>query len=219
MNKIALIALLVCAPALATKPEPPKPTPSSTSSSVSASEAHATSKSSSAAQSHSTSKATGGNASATGGKSTSSQSQNANASNAGNSQTLNQSYEQVRQAPAVAQGSIIPPACGAGGNAGGSNSNGAGFLGFSWVTADCHRYIAAQNYLALGMPEFACAILNTTKTSKRVTKELGIALPDCGLAEKDNSDPVPTVVVIPTTGDAKDTDEKIRRAFEASQKK
>lgn len=166
----------------------------------------------------SSSKATGGNA-ATGPQS---QQQTASADNLGNAQTVNQHYEQPRQAPAVAQGSIIPPSCGAGGNAGGSNSHGAAFLGFSWVTADCHRYIAAQNYMALGMPDFACEILNTTKTAKRVVRELGIPLPDCRFAEKNlqrKADSAPTVVVIPTTGESKDMDEKLRRAFEASQSK
>lgn len=222
MKTMLVLILMMAVPAYATNKPPEKPvTPTNTSQSVSSATAKANAAAKASSNSAAKSSATGGSAKSTAtggaggnastGPQSQDQSQNASADNAGNTQTLHQTYEQVRQAPSVGQGSIIPPACGAGGNAGGSNSTGAAFLGFSWVTADCHRYITAQNYLALGMPEFACEILNTTKTSKRVVSELGIELPACGKAKEKQPDAVPTVVVVPTVDPG--VDAKIERAF------
>jgi hypothetical protein len=100
-----------------------------------------------------------------------------NASNLGNAQSVNVSHSGVRNAPSVAQGALITSGCGFGGNAGGSNVNGAGFLGISFTTNECYLYMLAQSFSAIGMPDTACDVLLSTRSARHAFK--GKALPDC----------------------------------------
>lgn len=122
----------------------------------------------------------GGDAKATGG--------DAQAINEGVEQAVQFSYP--RQAPAVAQGSIALAGCGAGGNAGGSNTHGAAFLGLAWVTRECHGWTLAQTYAALGYIKAACEVANSQKAARRAQKR-GATLPDC------NNLPVPVAPAEP----------------------
>ena len=183
-TKLFFFALLLASSSVfATSPpsETSKPTSAiagSTSVSASASVAQASSESTSA----STSVSHGGNSVATGGEA--SQSQTAlggDASNNGNSQatTINQSAP--RNAPSVAQGSLIPSGCGVAGNAGGSGVNGSGFLGIAFTTDECYKFLLAQSFSAIGMPDTACDVLLTTKAARKAFK--GKTLPSCTTAE------------------------------------
>lgn len=91
-------------------------------------------------------------------------------------------YEQVRQAPAVAQGSFAIQGCGAAGNVGGSNTHGAAFLGVGFTPAECYAFLLAQSYQAVGQTEAACLVLNSTKAARRAAKR-GVALPSCAPGE------------------------------------
>jgi hypothetical protein len=110
------------------------------------------------------------------------------ANNEGVEQAVEFSYP--RQAPSVAQGSIAIAGCGAGGNAGGSNTGGAAFLGFSWVTPECHGWTLAQTYAAIGDVKAACEVANSQKAARRAAKR-GATLPDC------NNLPVPVAPAEP----------------------
>lgn len=179
---IAIIALVLSAPAFATskppEPQPPKPAQAISSSSATAvAGALATavvgdvSASQKQGQAQHQQQGQQQSQTATGGS----------ANNEGN--TLTVTHQQVRQAPSLGQGSIMVGTCGAGANGGGSNSSGAAFLGFAWTPAECHKYLVAANYASLGMYTMACQILNTTKAAKRTAEELGIPMPNCTFEE------------------------------------
>jgi hypothetical protein len=174
----AIALSLVASPAFATGRTPtPKPQP-----------AQAISESSAAAVAGALANAVVGDVSATAEQTQSqsqeqSQTQRANAASAAYNYGNTLSYQEVRQAPSIAQGSLMVGTCGAGANGGGSNTSGAAFLGFAWTPAECHKYLVASNYAALGMYTMACQILNTTKAAKRTAEELGIPMPNCTFEE------------------------------------
>lgn len=155
-SKIAcflIAAVVICGHAFAHKidlPLPPDPKAQAT--------ATAAAQSTSNADSTANSTATGGNG--TGGSS-------------------NLSFNAERSAPSLAQGGLFVGDCGAGGNAGGSNSNGAGFLGISWTPKDCKLLLAAQAFHAIGMSDEACRMIVGISAVKARYKELGIDPPDC----------------------------------------
>ena len=99
----------------------------------------------------------------------------ASANNAGNSQNV--TFADAREAPGVAQGAVVIPTCGAGGNAGGSSTQGAAFLGLAYVPAKCYDLMYAGAYAALGQVQAACDILKGGKFGKRA-KRNGITLPE-----------------------------------------
>lgn len=119
-------------------------------------------------------------------------------------------YQQVRQAPSIAQGSFAISGCSVGGNAGGSNKNGAAFLGFGWTPKECYAFMLAQAYQSIGQYKAVCDILRNTKTGKRLERD-GIELPEC----------LPEIVVVPAPVDLSEyaTKEELNRAFEKSQMK
>jgi len=131
---------------------------------------------------------------------------NSSVSNTGNSTSnsggnvQNTVYEQVRQAPSVAQGSFAISGCGVAGNVGGSNSHGAAFLGVGFTTDECYLFIQAQAYQAVGQTKAACEVLNHTKAAERLVKK-GMMLPLCEqpapvvVTEKAPASP-PVVVVV-----------------------
>lgn len=98
-----------------------------------------------------------------------------------------------RQAPAVGQGSFAIQGCGVGGNAGGSNTNGAAFLGITFTPAQCYDFMLAQAYQAAGAYRAACEVLNTSKAGRRAKKR-GVELPVCYAPAPPPVAP-PTVVV------------------------
>lgn len=99
------------------------------------------------------------------------------ANNNGNAQNVN--FSSPRSAPSVGQGSLFAGDCGAGGNAGGSNTHGAAFLGMVWTPYDCKLFKAAAAYMALGMADAACNMVNGISAVEKRWKELGMTPPDC----------------------------------------
>jgi len=161
------------------------------------------------------------------------------ANNAGNLQVMN--FQQRRNAPSVAQGGLSIPGCGGTGvNAGGSRPGGSGFLGWSWTDGDCYLLLAAAQFTAIGMPDSACDMVLEMDAvqeayEKKAKRERGRKakpqFPNCtssenrdltsAAAELDRL--VAFILAQPQTekcGDKKClTEEALRRAFEASQRK
>lgn len=136
------------------------------------------------------------------------QSQTANggasqAVNHGNNASQSTEFNYPRQAPSVGQGSIAIAWCGAGGNAGGSNSHGAAFLGVAFTPADCKLLLAAAAYQALGMWDSACEMVNGISAVKARWKALGANPPSCAIKQPDPVVPreTPPVSVNVTTTD------------------
>lgn len=201
--KSLLLLTLVPLLALATNPPSSVPTPTTATSSSSSSAASlsvsgsSASGEASAAQQQTAQGGNGGKAIAHGGTvgnttshsgdSAAEQFQSAN--NEGNSLAVTNTHP--RQAPSTAQGSLMIGACGAGGNAGGSNTGGSAFLGVTWTPADCKLLLAAAAYQALGMSDAACEMVNGIKAVKARWKALGVAPPSC------EAKPVPVAIVPP----------------------
>jgi hypothetical protein len=120
---------------------------------------------------------------------------------ANNELTLTQNYTTRRQAPSVAQGSLMIGSCGAGGNAGGSNSGGAAFFGITWTPRDCKLLLAAAAYQSLGMNDASCEMINGISVVKKQWKELGIEPPKC---EVKLPEPVAAAPASPTNVPAQD---------------
>lgn len=113
---------------------------------------------------------------------------NSQAVNSGNNADQSVAFDYPKLAPSVGQGSLMIGSCGAGGNAGGSNSNGAAFLGIAYTPADCKLLLAAAAYQALGMWDSACEMVNGISAVKARWKALGVSAPSCRV-----SPPVPVV--------------------------
>jgi hypothetical protein len=213
--KLAILLALIPAIAIAGKPkDPPKPAPVPVSTAVAhsdaASESHATS--ASGAWSGSTSSALGGDATAAGGNATGGNSTSTSGdstSTADNALTLNTTVE--RSAPSIAQGSLYIGDCGGAANGGGSNSNGAGFLGFAWTPKDCKILLAAAAFRAIGMADASCEMINALSVVKERFKELKQAPPPCVT----KPDPVPAAPRDPDLSKFA-TKEELDRAFRAS---
>lgn len=113
----------------------------------------------------------------------------ASASNGGNTLTVNET--QVRNAPALGQGSFAIQGCGVAGNVGGSNTNGSGFFGFGFTPEQCYDFMLAQSYQALGAYAAACEVLNNSRAGRRAAKR-GVTLPVC-------TPPTPPAAVVTPT--------------------
>ena len=164
--------------------------------------------------------ATGGNASATGGEGGSATVNVAPVVEQGAVQIAegavqsNYTYKEVKQAPAIGQGSFAIYGCNVGGNAGASGPGWAGFLGFGWTPQQCYDFMLAQAYQSIGEKKAVCDILKNSKAGKRQEKR-GIKLPEC-------EPEVQTVVVpapVPVDLSPYATKEELNRAFKASQSK
>lgn len=130
-------------------------------------------------------------------KATQTQTANGGASQAvnhGNNASQSTEFNYPRQAPSVGQGSIAIASCGAGGNAGGSNSHGAAFLGVAFTPADCKLLLAAAAYQALGMWDSACEMVNGISAVKARWKELGANPPSCAIKPDVPRETTPVVV-------------------------
>jgi hypothetical protein len=134
---------------------------------------------------------------------TQAQGQTASASNAGNAQTSN--YVSERQAPSVAQGALLIQGCGAGGNAGGSNTRGAAFAGVAWTPKECYAFMLAQAYQSVGQSQAACEVLRTTDAAKRA-RERGMPEIACAAAQV-------TTVVTPQTYTREQVDAIVRKTL------
>lgn len=130
---------------------------------------------------------------------------------------LTYTYKEVRQAPAIGQGSFAIAGCSVAGNAGASGPGGAGFLGFGFTPQQCYDFMLAQAYQSLGEKKAACDILRNSKAGKRQEKR-GITLPGCEPEVKTVVVPAPVVAPAPDlSGYA--TKEELNRAFKASMSK
>jgi hypothetical protein len=173
MNRSLFLAIALL-PALAlangkhpTKPPKPAPAPTTATTATSSADAVATS-SAEQAQGQQQGQVQGQG-----------QQQSANASNEGVSVSSTTTYQ--RQAPSTAQGSLMIGSCGAGGNAGGSNTRGSAFLGLAWTPADCKLLLAAAAYQAIGMNDAACEMINGISTVKARWKALKATPPSCAV--------------------------------------
>jgi hypothetical protein len=97
-------------------------------------------------------------------------------SDASNRNVIDASTTVERSVGALIMGTVIPVDCGFGGQAGGANRNGSGFLGVSWTTDKCYTLKAATAWAAMGEYELACVMLVdvTKKALKRAKRS-----PDC----------------------------------------
>jgi hypothetical protein len=181
-----LALLAFCAPvaeATGSHKPPEKPSHVSTATSDSSSAALAGAISGSVAGSTSKSTATGGNANATGGNGGAGGAGGAGGSafststaDGSSSNVYNSTTTVERSVGALIMGTVIPVDCGFGGQAGGSNRNGAGFLGASWTTDKCYTLKAATAWAAMGEYELACEMLvDVTKKALKRRKRS----PDC----------------------------------------
>lgn len=98
--------------------------------------------------------------------------------NSGNTE-YRESANAVSLAPQIISG------CQVAGQVGGSNTRGSAVLGVAFTSSECYAFIQAQAYLAVGMRQSACEILNSTDAARRAVKR-GAKLPECA---------VPVVVV------------------------
>lgn len=98
------------------------------------------------------------------------------------SQSLSQNYNQVRQVPTLLQGDLLVNDCGAGINAGGADTGGAGFLGAVWTTGRCYALKSGSNFAAIGDYETACDLW--VDVNRKAFKRIG-RKPDCrAIAER-----------------------------------
>lgn len=95
-----------------------------------------------------------------------------------------------RNAPSLGQGSIIPSGCGVGGNAGGSNSHGAAFLGWSWTPDNCYLLMLGDKFASIGMPDTACDLWMQMSVAEAAFKKLG-RRPDCTMKRVEVVEQVP----------------------------
>lgn len=189
--KLTLLALLIPAAALAGNA--PK-SPASNVDSRSSASAHAGAAASSRSTSTQSQSAHGGEQSQTAEGGSAEQSQSAN--NEGVTTSVTTTYR--RQAPSVAQGSLMVGSCGSAGNGGGSNSRGAAFLGLAWTPADCKLLLAASAYQALGMYDSACEMVNGISAVRKRWEALGVEPPSCEVTPPDPvAQPATTIVVQP----------------------
>lgn len=133
--------------------------------------------------------ATGGNASATGGEAVAIAAVESGAVQVAEGavqSNLTYTYKEIRQAPAIGQGSFAISGCSVAGNAGGSGPGWAGFLGFGFTPPQCYDFMLAQAYQAIGEKKAVCDILKASKAGQRQLKR-GITLPEC----------LPEVVAVP----------------------
>jgi len=197
--KSAIFAILASAPlaAFAVSPAPAtyvKSHANSQSAAVSVAAAAAEAAAEAAALAASNSSATGGaggnsNANATGGaggvggsvSGVSAAGGNADGGDSAavaNNQIMIEGDRQIRQAPAIGQGSFAIQGCGVAGNAGGSSAGGAAFLGVGFTSAQCYDFMLAQAFASVGEQQAACAVLNVSKAGRRAAKR-GVVLPTC----------------------------------------
>jgi hypothetical protein len=140
-----------------------------------------------------------------------------------------------RQVGTLIMGTVIPVDCGFGGQAGGADRNGSGFLGASWTTDRCYTLKVANAWAAMGEYEYACEML--MDVSRRALKRRGIVGVDCAIVGARlrawHAMPAPTVTTTPvvTRSDAASTapagsyvtqeqlQQAVDRAFKRSQSK
>jgi len=188
--KSAIFAILASAPLAAFAVSPsPAPYVKSYSQSESLAVSVAAAAAEAAALAASNSSATGGNSSATGGaggvggsvSGVSAAGGNADGGDSAavaNNQIMIEGDRQIRQAPAIGQGSFAIQGCGVAGNAGGSSAGGAAFLGVGFTSVQCYDFMLAQAFASVGEHQAACAVLNVSKAGRRAAKR-GVVLPTC----------------------------------------
>lgn len=135
-----------------------------------------------------------------------------------------------RSVGTLIMGTVIPVDCGFGGQAGGADRNGSGFLGASWTTDRCYTLKVANAWAAMGEYEYACEML--MDVGRRAMKRRGIVNVDCAVIGARlrawHAMPAPTVAVTkseavqgsPPAGSSNYvTQEQLDRAFKQSMSK
>lgn len=172
-SRILVASVLLCSASLVYATGSP---PSSTPTPVKV-KSHAHSNSSSSSGSTSNAVGNGGN----GGTASSNQSQSATggtASNQGNTQSTQIDGRTLYEAQVgtLVQGTVVPVDCGFGGNAGGANTNGLGFLGASWTTDKCYTLKTGTAFAAIGEYDIACELW--VDVAKKALARRGVSV-DC----------------------------------------
>jgi hypothetical protein len=160
-----LISLFSVSAVATNTPVPPSKTPNTTAHSESAAESNAAALA--ASQSHSAVKS----------NTTVDTSSNAES---GSTNLIDASTVYERQVGTLIMGTVIPIDCGFGGQAGGANTNGSGFLGASWTTETCYALKVANGFAAVGEYEYACELWIGI-TAKFLRKRRGITNVDCAV--------------------------------------
>jgi len=125
-----------------------------------------------------------------------SSSNSASTADGSSSNVIDASTTVERSVGALIMGTVIPVDCGFGGQAGGADRSGSGFLGLTWTTDKCYTLKAATAWAAMGEYELACEMLVdvTKKALKRRKRQ-----PDCTIIGRDlRSAHTPEPVVIHT---------------------
>jgi hypothetical protein len=213
---IAGTMLMACASAFANHPvdppaDPVPPVPVAVAVSDSTSHSNAAAIAASAAHSNSTSGAnavgTGGNAtsSATGGRavgigaaaagdSSASVGDTSSEANGSNTSNIDASTTYERQVGTLIMGTVIPVDCGFGGQAGGANTSGSGFLGASWTTDRCYTLKVANAWAAMGEYELACEMLSdVSRNAMKRRSKLSVDCMVVGAALRKAHTPQPVV--------------------------
>lgn len=129
----------------------------------------------------------------------------------------------ARQIASLSQGSWAAPECGSGGNAGGSGTGGAGFLGAYWTPADCKLMMIAYTWAHIGMYGEACKTLTATKTLRGAYARYDLPLPDCATLIAALTMPVTELTTVPVAVEPDlskyATKEEVDRAFKQSMSK
>lgn len=119
----------------------------------------------------------------------SSASGNSTAVNIGGDSTLVE-----RNAPPVFLSAMIPTTCGGSISAGGSDRNGSGAFGLSWVGKECSIRMIGDRFQALGMVDTACEVYKSTRAYREAAKRNPkLAEVSCAVKPEAKPEPAPLV--------------------------
>jgi hypothetical protein len=180
---VALALLWSLTAGATTAPQPTSPKNDVKSTAGAHAGAHADARSTS--QSRSSSSARGGAArstsTASGGRATAAGGEGGEAFAAAgdnlNTVDASQYYEDQRDIPMMVMGIVAPNDCGAGGQAGGAGTNGAGFLGFAWTTKNCYALKTGAAFAAAGDYELACELW--VAANRKMLAKTGVGRINC----------------------------------------
>lgn len=88
-----------------------------------------------------------------------------------------------RNAPPVFLGNLTATmSCSGSFNAGGSDRNGSGAFGFTWISKDCRQVVMGREFAGIGMVDVACRIWKASDGYKRAVKrDPSLANVDCAV--------------------------------------
>jgi len=116
---------------------------------------------------------------------------------------------------------VIPPACGAAVSAGHSNTHNATALGVAWTTERCWSVVVATDYERMGDYETACELRKDVvrRQLKRLKRKVDCAQVAASIRASLEKQSSSAALVPPELDSRYVTQEHLRRAFEAAQKK